>query len=68
MPKLAEKRKIVDQVSELLVQCQEVQSMYRSKLHALSELKQSMLQKAFSGELTAGPVSLNDALKEELVT
>ncbi|MCG5509128.1 restriction endonuclease subunit S [Ectothiorhodospira lacustris] len=68
VPKLAQQRKMVDQVSELLVQCQEVQSIYRSKLHALSELKQSMLQKAFSGELTAGPVSLNDALKEELVT
>jgi type I restriction enzyme S subunit len=32
-----------------------LESLYRQKLAALAKLKQSILQKAFSGELTAEP-------------
>ena len=55
IPSLAEQRNIIAHMSELLAQCEEVRSIYRNKLHALAELKQSLLQKAFSGELTAIP-------------
>ncbi|EWH03585.1 hypothetical protein Q427_02490 [Halomonas sp. BC04] len=54
IPCLAEQNRILDQLSELNEQCVAVQSIYQQKLTALAELKQSLLQKAFSGELTAG--------------
>ncbi|SEQ30768.1 type I restriction enzyme, S subunit [Ectothiorhodospira magna] len=40
-------------LDDLSVEAGRLQSIYRQKLNALSELKQSLLQKAFSGELTA---------------
>tara|TARA_R100000655_G_scaffold46942_1_gene83927 strand:- start:909 stop:2381 length:1473 start_codon:yes stop_codon:yes gene_type:complete len=52
MPCLTEQNRILDQLSELNGQCQAVQSIYQQKLTALAELKQSLLRKAFSGELT----------------
>ena len=44
---------IVRKVNELKSETQNLQSIYQQKLTALAELKQSLLQKAFSGELTA---------------
>lgn len=38
---------------ELSGQVKELKTIYQQKLAALAELKQSLLQKAFSGELTA---------------
>lgn len=44
----------------------ELESTYQRKLAALAELKQSLLQKAFSGELTAGKkTSLKRAIKDD---
>lgn len=43
----------MNRISELLAQCQKVEDIYRQKLEVLAELKQSLLQKAFTGELTA---------------
>ncbi|WP_412852008.1 restriction endonuclease subunit S [Ectothiorhodospira shaposhnikovii] len=41
----------IDRLSE---ESNSLEFIYQRKLEALSELKQSFLQKAFSGELTAG--------------
>lgn len=66
MPCLKEQNSILDQVSELKGQCQDVQSIYRQKLTALAELKQSLLQKAFSGELTADAADAVETVEAEL--
>ena len=41
--------------------------MYQQKRTALAELKQALLQKAFSGELTANKADPDSILKEESV-
>jgi type I restriction enzyme S subunit len=40
-------------VNLLSTETQRLEAIYRQKLAALNELKQSILQKAFTGELTA---------------
>jgi type I restriction enzyme S subunit len=45
--------KIVDDLKLLSEETQRLESIYQQKLAALAELKQSILQKAFAGELTA---------------
>jgi type I restriction enzyme, S subunit len=45
----------VQGLDELSNETERLESIYRQKLSALAELKQSLLQKAFSGELTATP-------------
>ena len=47
------KEKFVLQFDELRYETQRLEAIYRQKLAALTELKQSILQKAFTGELTA---------------
>jgi len=54
------KSEITSQISEIRDQANRLKSIYISKLTALNELKQSLLQKAFSGELTADPDTLNE--------
>jgi len=44
---------IVDRAKELFEQIQRIEAIYRQKISALNELKQSILKKAFTGELTA---------------
>jgi type I restriction enzyme S subunit len=44
-----------------------LESIYQQKLIALAELKQSLLQKAFSGELPGGKEASTATLKEEEV-
>ncbi|MBW4641323.1 MAG: restriction endonuclease subunit S [Gloeocapsa sp. UFS-A4-WI-NPMV-4B04] len=44
---------IVSQIEYLSAETQRLEAIYRQKLAALKELKQSILQKAFTGELTA---------------
>ena len=44
---------IADELNELLIHTQHLETIYQQKLTALTELKQSLLHKAFSGELTA---------------
>lgn len=48
---LDEQIKIVEKLEELKEQTQQLQSHYQKKLFDLEELKQSILQKAFAGEL-----------------
>lgn len=64
MPDVKEQNKIVDRIVELREVCQEIESIYQQKLAALAELKQSLLQKAFSGELTASKEAANAIRRE----
>jgi type I restriction enzyme, S subunit len=52
-PTFVEQKAIVANIDELAVETQRLETIYRQKLAALKELKQSILQKAFIGELTA---------------
>lgn len=52
IPSITVQREIVEQVSDINAQCRNVEFIYQNKLNAMAELKQSMLQKAFAGELT----------------
>lgn len=53
LPPLEVQTKIVNAVDELRDETQRLEDIFKKKLSALAELKQSLLQKAFSGELTA---------------
>jgi type I restriction enzyme S subunit len=50
---LTEQQAIVKKLDGLVAETQRLETIYRQKLAALNELKQSILQKAFTGELTA---------------
>jgi len=50
---LLEQKEIIFKLDELIAEIQRLETIYRQKLAALKELKQSILQKAFTGELTA---------------
>ena len=54
-PSIPEQRAIVAKLNELAEETQRLEANYQQKLVALAELKQSILQRAFSGELTAQP-------------
>ena len=53
-----EQERIASELSELKESVQKLEAVYNRKLSTLAELKQSILQKAFSGELTADAVNL----------
>ena len=46
---------LIDQIDAMQEQSRNLQNIYQQKLIALAELKQSILQKAFAGELTTLP-------------
>ena len=50
---LTEQQAIVKKIDEIVTETQRLEAIYRQKLAALKELKQTILQKAFTGELTA---------------
>ncbi|MBQ8635831.1 restriction endonuclease subunit S [bacterium] len=50
-PSIAEQQKIVTQLDELQEQTKKLEQIYEQKTKNLDELKQSILQKAFNGEL-----------------
>lgn len=52
---LPEQERIVTLLDRLQADTRRLESIYRQKLDSLAELKQSILQKAFAGELTAEP-------------
>lgn len=57
VPDSVEKAKqIIKQLNTLSESVSTLEYSYQQKLHSLTELKQSLLQKAFSGELTANNV------------
>jgi type I restriction enzyme S subunit len=53
VPRLETQKSIVASLDEISPELSKLESIYIEKLKALAELKQSLLQKAFSGELTA---------------
>ena len=55
LPPIAEQQRIVRKIDTLSSETQRLQTLYQHKLTTLAELKQSILHKAFSGELTAQP-------------
>lgn len=63
VPPTDKKSCVSSQIAEIKEQTDRLVSLYSSKLDSLNELKKSLLQKAFSGELTAE----DDQLKEEAV-
>ena len=58
--KLSEQKRIADVLNEMKSETQRLEAIYQKKLEALTELKQSILQKAFAGELTV------DTLKRQV--
>ena len=60
---ISEQHAIVSKLTALEEETQRLEGIYRQKLAALEELKKSILQKAFSGELTASSEpTINDKL------
>ena len=55
---------IVNKTDEIASQVQTLERSFTEKLAALTELKQSILQKAFTGELTADPGATDRTLAE----
>lgn len=51
VPSLAEQTRIVERLAEVRTGVDNLEASYEAKLRALTELKQSLLQKAFAGEL-----------------
>ena len=51
LPTLQEQNTIVRQLSTLSANTQMIETVYQKKLDALDDLKKSILQKAFEGEL-----------------
>ena len=51
-PSIIDQQKIVQQLDKLSTETKRLEAMYQQKLDALEELKKSILQKAFSGELS----------------
>lgn len=52
VPSIEEQQTIVRQLDALKAETQKLEALYQKKLDDLEELKKSILQKAFSGELT----------------
>ena len=52
---LVEQERIARSLDAVLAESERLQKNYQQKLSKLTELKQSVLQKAFSGELTGQP-------------
>ena len=50
-PKVQEQSKIVREIEAVLSQTEMLEGIYQHKIDDLDELKKSILQKAFSGEL-----------------
>ena len=53
--KIEDQKQMVSQLRELFQHTVYLEKLYQQKLTSLTELKHSMLQKAFSGELTSKP-------------
>ncbi len=62
VPPMAEQVRVVETAEALQASVERLEEVYREKLDALAELKQSILRKAFAGELTArSPNALREA-------
>jgi type I restriction enzyme S subunit len=57
-PSIDDQKSVIDSLNHLASETQKLISLYQRKLSELSEFKKSLLQKAFSGELTKAPKTL----------
>jgi type I restriction enzyme S subunit len=57
LPSIEQQQTIVGQLDALRVETQKLEAVYEQKLTDLEELKKSILQKAFAGELTAKSIA-----------
>ena len=62
LPPIKEQQTIVQKLDALLAKTKILGNIYQRKLTALTELQQSLLQKAFSGELTADVSTKKEAV------
>jgi len=54
IPSFPEQQNIVAKLDALSAETKKLETIYQQKLNDLEELKKSILQKAFKGELTGG--------------
>ena len=66
-PPIDEQRYISNRINELAIETQRLETIYRQKIAALNELKQSILHKAFTGELTADRADLKTNIDREAI-
>ena len=66
-PKIDEQKYYADSFDYLIVETQHLEAIYRQKLTALNELKQSILHRAFTGELTADKADLKTNIEQEAI-
>ena len=64
---LSHQKEIVEKLDSIASETQRLEAIYRQKLAALTELKQSILQKAFTGELTADTANQTTKKAEEVI-
>lgn len=55
IPSIDEQNAVVNEIDLILLETNKVADIYRTKIESLDELKKSILQKAFSGELSKTP-------------
>jgi type I restriction enzyme S subunit len=55
LPPIDEQHQIVTELKRISAETLRLQAIYQQKLHALTDLKQAILHKAFAGKLTARP-------------
>ena len=55
LPPISEQKRIVSEIDQLSAESQRLEDAYRRKIALFVDLKQSILHKAFSGELTTQP-------------
>ena len=48
---MKQQKKIVQKLDSLSVECKKIEAIYTQKIADLDEMKKSVLQKAFSGQL-----------------
>ena len=63
LPILSVQKEFVEKIEYFSTETQRLETIYRQKIDALNELKQSILQKAFTGELTT---DTQKTVKEEI--
>jgi type I restriction enzyme, S subunit len=67
-PSLEQQKNLVSKLNKLSSETQHLESIYRQKIAALNELKQSILQKAFTGELTADHQTIETAEQDRPIS
>jgi type I restriction enzyme S subunit len=55
LPPIPRQRRIIERMDLLSQETRRLEANYQSRIEVIEELRQSILQKAFSGELTSPP-------------